>query len=485
MPPHNEPLFMRAPFAHDPHRPRYHFLPPSKWMNDPNGLIYWGGEYHLFYQFNPKAAAWGGIHWGHAVSRDLVHWRDLDVALTPTPGSADEEGCWSGCAVDDGGQPMLFYTGVRRPVEVAQSQSICAALGSADLKRWTKHAANPILSAPSGLELTAFRDPNVWRVEGTWYMLVGAGLRGVGGTVLLYRSDNLLDWRYLGPLLTARDLDNGLIQTDLIQADLIRADVWECPQLLTFGERHVLLLSLLKHNGTPKTCGTVALVGRFNPHGEKRKFTIERVQTLDHGGASFYAPQALRDDRGRVLMWGWLQEGRSERAQRRAGWSGVMSLPRLIDLKGNALRLSPAPELSELRSKRLASFQGRQLELCATFEVTEGKCGLSILSLEGERRITYTPATGRLTAGRKLAQLDGANLATDLQEGVLKLEAGERLELRVFIDHSVTEVYANARFCLTTRVYQEHPGGASVQPFVEGGSRLLSFEAWSMRSIWS
>ena len=88
--------------ATDPHRPRYHFLPPANWLNDPNGLIQWNGEYHMFYQYNPNGPFHGTIHWGHAVSADLVHWRHLPIALAPEPGTADEDGCWSGCAVDDG-----------------------------------------------------------------------------------------------------------------------------------------------------------------------------------------------------------------------------------------------------------------------------------------------------------------------------------------------------------------------------------------------
>src|SRR2546423_13522026 len=96
----------------DPHRPHYHFLPPSNWMNDPNGLIHWKGQYHLFYQYNPNGALHGTIHWGHAVSPDLVHWEHLPIALAPTPGGPDKDGIWSGCAVDNDGIPTIFYTGV-------------------------------------------------------------------------------------------------------------------------------------------------------------------------------------------------------------------------------------------------------------------------------------------------------------------------------------------------------------------------------------
>ena len=97
----------------DPHRPHYHFLPPANWLNDPNGLIQWNGEYHMFYQYNPNGPFHGTIHWGHAVSADLVHWRHLPIALAPEAGTADEDGCWSGCAVDDSGVPTLIYSGHR------------------------------------------------------------------------------------------------------------------------------------------------------------------------------------------------------------------------------------------------------------------------------------------------------------------------------------------------------------------------------------
>src|SRR5256714_6511328 len=106
----------RKALADDPHRPRYHFLPPASWMNDPNGLIQWKGQYHLFYQYNPYGPVHEQVHWGHAVSSDLLHWTDLPIALTPTPGRADAEGCWTGCAIDNNGTPTLLYSAVHPQV---------------------------------------------------------------------------------------------------------------------------------------------------------------------------------------------------------------------------------------------------------------------------------------------------------------------------------------------------------------------------------
>src|SRR6476659_2902008 len=117
-----------ARLVRDPHRPGYHFLPPANWMNDPNGLIHWKGQYHMFYQYNPEGPFHNKIHWGHAVSTDLVHWAHLPVALAPTLDSPDEDGCWSGCAVDNAGVPTLVYTGVR-----GEDQLPCVATGDDDL----------------------------------------------------------------------------------------------------------------------------------------------------------------------------------------------------------------------------------------------------------------------------------------------------------------------------------------------------------------
>src|SRR6476660_8485749 len=148
-------LASRALLAADPHRPRYHFLPPSNWMNDPNGLIQWRGRYHLFYQYNPNGAFHGTIHWGHAVSDDLVHWRDLPIALAPTPDGPDKDGVYSGCALDHNGVPTLMFTGVR-----PQVQCIAEAVdpNDPDLVGWQKHPGNPAIpDSPPGMEVEGFR----------------------------------------------------------------------------------------------------------------------------------------------------------------------------------------------------------------------------------------------------------------------------------------------------------------------------------------
>ena len=239
--------------AHDPHRPRYHFLPPANWMNDPNGLIQWKGAYHLFYQHNPNGPLWGTMHWGHAVSSDLVHWTHLPIALAPTPNSVDEDGCWSGCAVDDGGVPTLIYTGVVAAAPKGWKQTVCVARGDGDLVAWRKDARNPVIAGPPPeLPTVGFRDPYVWRDGDGWSMVIGSGIEGVGGALLLYRSPDLVRWDYVG-VLYARD--------ETLTDPLWTGRMWACPALFPLGDRHVLSVSVHDNRRRPTLNYPVAFVG--------------------------------------------------------------------------------------------------------------------------------------------------------------------------------------------------------------------------------
>ena len=495
----------RASLAGDPHRPRYHFLPPANWMNDPNGPIQWRGTYHLFYQHNPDAPHWGTMHWGHTASRDLVHWDDLPIALTPTPGSPDEAGCFSGCAVDDGGTPTLIYTGVRGQRPFTQQQ--CLAVSHDGLLTWEKDPANPIIAAPPpGVAATDFRDPCVWREEDGWYMVLGASLGGQAGAVLLYRSPDLRHWEYLGVPYTRSRQEHEPLPTGWM---------WECPQFFPLGDRHVLIVSAMLE-GRPNH--VACFVGRYEGH----RFTPERVERLDLG-PDYYAPITFQDERGRRLMWGWSWEGRSPEAQRAAGWAGVMALPRVLTLRPDgALGIEPAPEIAMLRRAQKAwplcsegfspshsagasaspgpgqaaqatttwvDLQGDCLEILAEFEpdVAATRFGLRVRCSPGaeeETLIYYDRPSSRLVLDRERASLDPA-AHRGRHGGPLRLSAGEPLRLHVFLDRSIVEVYANGRVSLTARIYPTRPDSLGLGPLAWGGSaRLRSLRVWELASIW-
>ena len=461
----------------DLHRPAYHFVPPSNWMNDPNGLIHWRGQYHLFYQYNPNGAFHGTIHWGHAVSDDLVHWRDLPIALEPTPDGPDKDGVYSGCAVDRDGVPTLMYTGVRPQV---QSIAEPVNLADPDLVAWRKHPENPVIAdSPPGMEVEGFRDPFVWREADGWYCVIGSGIVGVGGNILLYRSQDLVHWKYLHELCRGEVDETGRM--------------WECPNFFPLGDKHVLLISPIPLRKV------LYLIGEYRDH----RFTPERTEIVDDGGC-YYAPQVMLDAGGRRLMWGWLRENREVETQKAAGWSGVMSVPTELSLTADGrLAPRPVPELETLRGAHrawtdvelsdggpnpLADLSGRQLEIALTVEPAgAAKVWLSVLrSPDGaeETRIVYDAASGSLWIDRERASLD-PEPSGERRGSAVQLAADGTLGLRVFVDGSVVEVFASDGTCLTSRVYPTRPDSHGVELGARGGqARVRRIDAWEMRTIW-
>lgn len=470
----------------DPCRPQYHFLPPANWMNDPCGLIQWKGQYHLFYQYNPNGAFHSTIHWGHAVSDDLVQWRELPIALAPTPGGADEEGCWTGCAVNNEGVPTLLYTGVF-------PQVVCLATSSDDLLTWQKFEGNPVIEAPPydvRYETGGhFRDPFVWKEGGLWYMVIGTKIENVGGLVLLYRSEDLIHWKYLHPLLVG----------DVGRADLFwTGTMWECPNLLDLGDKRALLFSI---QATPADhLYAVYHTGTY----EVQRFTSETRGILVHGGC-FYAPQAMRLDDGRYVLWGWLKEGRSQRISEWAGWAGVMSLPLAVSLQPDGkLAVEPVPELQILRGQHwhfkglelgldsaglLDGVQGDSLEMLVEFEPDgDAEFGLRLrCSPDGQEqtRIIYRSAQRQIVLER-----DASSVSPDVERGErtapVESAVGEPLRLHIFLDRSVLEVFVNGgRTCLTSRIYPLRPDSLGVGLFARSGKVILkSMDIYRMRTIW-
>jgi len=478
---------VRGRLAADPHRPQYHFLPPANWMNDPNGLIQWQGRYHLFYQHNPNGPLWGTIHWGHAVSDDLVHWTDLPLALAPTPGGPDQDGCFSGCAVDNNGIPTLVYTGVR-------PERQCIATSRDELLTWEKYVGNPVIVAPpQHLEATGFRDPCVWREGDAWHMLIGSGIQGVGGAALLYKSCDLVHWEYMNPILVG-DKDEA--------KPLRTGTMWECPDFFPLGDKHVLIISA--HQDKPLYA--LYFVGTY----ADQRFTPALVRKLDFGDTHFYAPRTLLDHRGRRIMWGWISEARSEEAQRAAGWSGVMSLPRVLSMRRDAsLGIEPAPEVALLRARHyhlrhvdltptspgiLEGLRGDCLEIIVEFEPwhvgdsgVAQQFGIAVrCSPDGaeQTQILYDRHARRLAIDRERASLS-RDVDRGRQEGRLEVSAGESLRLHIFVDRSVVEVYANGRACITSRIYPSRADSLGLHPLALGGRiGIGSMDVWQMNSIW-
>jgi beta-fructofuranosidase len=452
-----------AKLAADPHRPQYHLLPPANWMNDPNGPIYWQGKYHMFYQYNPNGAFWGDMHWGHAVSADMVHWKHLPMALAPTPGGPDKDGVFSGCAVIDNGAVTAIYTGVNPETQ-------CIASSGGDLTEWKKFPGNPVIAAPpAGLAVTGFRDPAVWKEGDTWLMAVGSGFREKGGAVLLYESKDLRHWNYVR-LLVTRKTSTGPSAKDPVDS----GEMWECPDFFPIDVKHMLIVS------------TERVVKYFLGAYRDRQFYPETMGGIDSG--SYYAARTMTNTGDRRILWGWLTEGRNAEAQRAAGWSGVMSLPRELKLYGSQVQMRPAAELETLRGKHQGGdAQGDCLEIKAEIDPHDApRAGLNVRIApdRSEQTLIYYDREQRAICVDRSQSSTDARVDRGMQSAPFLLGRRESLKLHIFLDGSVIEIFANDRFCLSARVYPAGPRSTGVALYASSGAAdMVSFDAWEMQPI--
>jgi beta-fructofuranosidase len=456
--------------AADPERPQYHLLPAKNWMNDPNGPIYFNGKYHMFFQYNPLAAVWGDMSWNHAVSSDMLHWQHEPVALTPTPGSPDSFGVFSGSAiaVSHGAAKRVYavYTGtqksddahatIRDGVNNVQESQCLAWSDDPMLLKWQKDPVPVIPAPPAGMKITGFRDPSVWHSGEWYYMTVGSGIERVGGCVLLYRSPvsgDLKTWEYLHPLTsgtwngtkTANPCDDG--------------EMWECPDFFALDGQHVLIYS---------TLGKV-----FWQSGvlDEKAMTFAPKKTGELDWGSFYAPKTQLDAQGRRILWGWIPERRNDAAMKAAGWSGMMSLPRVMSLdKDGTLRLRVLHQADALRGDAL--------------RVQDA--GVSLPAASGELLCSGTKGsdfTLRLSAGAELAEVAyvAARHAFVVDGKEIALRPEDAPTVHAFVDGSVIEMILGERIGLTKRFYYE--GTAPDVMVVAHGAGEITLQAWKVKPI--
>ena len=332
---------------HDVQRPGFHLSVQVGWMNDPNGFSYYNGEYHLFYQYHPYASYWGPMHWGHAVSKDLIHWKYLPVALAPDE-SYDKDGCFSGSAVElDDGRHLLMYTGVveeEAPDGTKKGvQTQCIAIG--DGLNYEKYEHNPVIDEsqlPEDGDRYEFRDPKIWkRPDGTFCCVTGNCNSEHDGQILLFGSKDALHWNFEKILLR----NNGRF-----------GRMWECPDFFELDGKQVLLISpqdmlpqgLEYHNGN----GTVCLIGTYDEN--TGAFREEADQAIDYG-IDFYAPQTVLAPDGRRIMIGWMQNWDTCNLYTfTQPWFGQMSLPRELSVRDGRLIQKPVRELEALRQNRIS-----------------------------------------------------------------------------------------------------------------------------------
>ncbi|MEK3806963.1 glycoside hydrolase family 32 protein [Bacillus sp. FSL H8-0547] len=460
----------------------YHIMAPANWINDPNGLIQFKGEYHVFYQHHPYDANWGPMHWGHVKSKDLVHWEHLPVALAPTE-EYEEGGCFSGSAVDDNGILTLIYTAnlfVDREKDILD-QSQCIAT-STDGIHFTKSPLNPVVSEIPAEGSGHFRDPKVWKHEDDWYMVLGTRKEEIG-KVVLYKSKDLRDWEYRGVLA---------------ESDGTLGYMWECPDFFELGGKHVLLFSPqgieAQGESYKNLFQTGYLIGSYDY--EKNEFVHETFTELDYGH-DFYAVQTFLDDKQRRIAIGWMDMWESNMPTKEDGWAGALTLPRELTLgEDGKLRMNPVEELALLRQSETLLCEeqivsGRSLkevkedlmELQADFDLSKtdaGSVGVAVRGENGEAvSITY------LIKEQKLI-LDCSHIGKEA-DGIrtTSLEASGRLSLRVFLDRSSIEVFANeGQATMSSRIYPKEER-LGIELFAEDGqAHVSSLTSWTLKDIW-
>ncbi len=466
-------------------RPRFHLTPPSGWMNDPNGLIYRDGTFHAFYQHRPDAPRWGDIHWGHAISEDLVTWRGRPMAVAPGLSPPDDLGCWSGCIVDDGDQAVMFYTGVTLDGDVRRA-SICRATSRGGLDTWHKDPSNPCIAGPPpGIAPDQFRDPFVTRDAQGWSMLVGAGTTDGLGAVLSYRSTDLSSWDLVGTFLAA---------SDLARTEGADGPCWECPQLLHFDDAAVLIVSVVDRTPGVRPSHVAAFVGRVD--GDR--FVVEHTDELGMG-PDFYAPATATTPDGRHLLYGWVPEDPPLATSVR-DWAGSLTFPRIVSLgDDHRISLGLAPEVSALRAdpRRYPDVQLGEDRAVWTLEVGTQRCECQVSISPGtatevsiclidddgeaspEARIAYRPHDRSLFVGRRGIVTVAGRSAYNTHR--LPDPADPVLRLRVLIDGSVLELEANGRTMATIRRSTIRTGSLSLSfQAHEGSAQLSDLVLWTL-----
>ncbi|CAM4086032.1 GH32 C-terminal domain-containing protein [Paenibacillus alkaliterrae] len=500
----------RAPLLKDRHRPQYHASPPVHWMNEPHAPIYFNGKYHLFYQHNPQGPYWAQIHWGHWVSEDMVHWRDLPIALAPEKGAVDPDGAWSGSAAyDENGIPALFFTAgddsASPNQRVGLARSSFLEDGDSDLVRWKKHQ-EPLIVQEKGQGMFGdFRDPFVWKEGELWYLLIGSGTDGQGGTALAYTSGNMIDWEYKGPFYVA-DPD----------AYPYLGNMWELPVLLPLGkdgageEKHVFLISPL---GPGADVEVFYWIGAFDCDAFRFVPDHDEPQLIDVGDFHFTGPSGMVDPRtGRNIVFTIAQGERTPQLDYDSGWAHNAGLPvQLLLREDGRLGVEPIEELKSLRGELLCSLRDKtlaeangllanvqgdmleiQVEFAAGAEAGTGtvtdtsRMGLKVRrspASEEETFLYYDPHSSEFGVDRLKATSAPEERIGGVQSGKLELR-GEALRLRVYLDRSMVEAYANGLKSLTTRVYPGRLDALGLQLYGDEDQRIKSLDIWEMKSIY-
>ena len=399
-------------------RQKYHFMAETGWINDPNGLIYFKGKYHFFYQYNPYQSFWENMHWGHAVSDDLIHWEYLPVALAPSEPYEDhlKGGCFSGSAIEFDGKLYLIYTAATNHGN-GFVQTQCVAY-SKDGIHFEKYEKNPVLTAPEGISPDSFRDPKVWKHEDSYYMVCGVS-KNQKGQALLYRSEDLIHWTFINVLAESR----GEWGT-----------MWECPDFFRIGNRYVLTFSPI--DAGERTC--VYLTGSFDY--DTGRFDYDVSGEIDWG-FDYYAPQSFQAPDGRRIMvawaneWEWMPFFKDWGPTYREDWCGFFNFPREVNMtKSGRLSFVPIRELKKYR-KKTGKYVQDKLVICDSQQELKSDDGIAFeLKFNINLRVSNAQ---QLLVKLRCDEINQTVCIFDLKNGELKVNRNKADGWSKGISHSI------------------------------------------------
>jgi beta-fructofuranosidase len=454
-------------------------------MNDPNGFSMFKGVYHLFFQYNPYHTHWGPMHWGHYITKDFIQWELKPCALAPDM-EYDKGGCFSGTALEWNGQHILMYTSVSENLGqngesiIRQTQSI--AFG--DGVNYQKYKGNPVIKAnqlPEGSSLVDFRDPKIWRDDKGFWSLVGSKDKNGCGQLALFYSENFTDWKFIKIFDESKD-EYG--------------EMWECPDFFSLNGRQILIVSsqFMKSDGKEFHNGnnSIYFVGDYEQ--DSMEWKRENPHIIDFG-LDFYAPQTVLHEDGRRIMIGWLQNWDNYLLPNGYRWSGIMTVPRELELKNGRLVQNPVQELEKYRKNKfcyfnyelssqnkrveLSGIKGRCLDLTISLKKQEFKNFNIYLAVgyKHETVIRYDKCRGILTTDRNRCGMY-KDMLTE-RSIILEKEDMEHIQLRILLDKNSIELFVNqGKYVMSTLIYT--PISSDGIFFETDGNAILDIEKYDI-----
>jgi beta-fructofuranosidase len=494
----------RAAKEGDPYRPFYHFSPPENGLNDPNGLCYWQGKWHLFYQGSPDE---GRGHWGHAVSDDLIHWHDLPYALYPDT----EENCFSGACFVEEDRVIAAYYGHQ-----GQAGLMVALSDDPLLLNWEVVTGKAVIPNVDYDELGRphqIYDPCIWKDGDFYYVLCGGWADGISPLAEPHAHNKVgcqdaRPCRMVDHLYRSPDLENWVYMGEFMENDIFgfSGDDGSCPYFWPIGDRHILLTFSHVHSA-------MFVIGDYDR--PRQKFVARRGGYLNSGrpgSGSIHAPSAYPDGAGGVHCIYNVTEGRPQE-----GWAQIMSLPRRYTLgEGDRLLISPAGDIESLRAETVEltdielpanqeivvdEVRGNAMEIIATIDPGEARY-IRLNVLRAADKSEYTAVNFHRDVGK-----DYANRSWSVRDSMITLDPtfstvgaegeinqpqschfhyheGEPLELRIFVDRSIVEVFVNGQSACLTRVYPEGTDSDGFSIEARGQrARCRKLQAWTMERV--